>query len=183
MAAPATPAFIRDPAAAETSAGELGGLREAPAEWTPEQRRNRTAQMQSLAPDNAPDLSVRAVSALLLCFEKLYGRERLESLWQRENLGLSLDYLAATTNFVSLNFLENLCELLVRETGDPRFCRKAGCFTAQPEALGFVFYAVKAFGSPRACHLKMIELSTTYNRVGEFSVEQIDDRRLTFPYR
>jgi len=133
-------------------------------------------------PDNAPELSVRAVSALLLYFEKRYGRERLETLWRQENLGLSLDYLKTATNFVSQSFLENLCELLVRESADPQFCRDAGLFTATPEAIGFAFHFLKAFGSPRLCYEKMIELSTTYNRVGAFTVEQIADRQLTFSY-
>ncbi len=133
-------------------------------------------------PDNAPELSVRAVSALLLYFERQYGRERLESLWRGESFGLSLDYLRTATNFVSLSFLEKLCNVLVRETGDAGFCRNAGLFTATPEAIGFAFYFLKAFGSPRICYEKMIELSTTYNRVGAFTVEQIDDRHLTFSY-
>ena len=202
MAAPAIPALSRDPRTAElparelneaTPAGDLPGptrlhgneaLPEPTSGWTPEERQGRAVHTPpDLVLDNAPELSVRAVSALLLYFETQYGRERLENLWRRENVGLSLDYLAATTNFVSLNFLENLCELLVQETGDLRLCRKAGSFTARPEAIGFAFYAVKAFGSPRACYKKMIELSPTYNRVGEFSVEHIDDRRLTFTYR
>ncbi len=201
MAAPAIPALSRDPRTAELPARELNeatpahelpeptrlhgneALPDPTSGWSPEEGQSRAVLKPGFVPDNAPELSVRAVSALLLYFQTQYGRERLENLWRRENLGLSLDYLAATTNFVSLNFLENLCELLVQETGDPRLCRKAGSFTARPEAIGFAFYAVKAFGSPRACYKKMIELSPTYNRVGEFSVEHIDDRRLTFTYR
>jgi signal transduction histidine kinase len=199
MPAQARPALTGDPPARNGSARELNGthaaeepqgprrliadqrLDDPEAGWSREQQA-RGAGTTDPVPDNAPELSVRAVSALLLYFEKQHGRERLESLWRRENLGLSLEYLREATNFVSLNFIENLCELLVRETGDPQFCRNAGLFTATPEAIGFAFHFLKAFGSPGICYEKMIELATTYNRVGAFSADQVGDRHLTFSY-
>jgi hypothetical protein len=63
------------------------------------------------AKDKAPELSVRAVAALLLYFEQRYGRERLESVWRREGLGLTLAYLKVPTNYLSLRFLEKLCDI------------------------------------------------------------------------
>jgi len=191
MAAQAKPALSRDLGGGGSSSR---GLSEASspigADRSPEVTRTlrdelgaNGASREAEAQDKAPELSVRAVAALLLYFEQRYGRERLENLWRREGLGLTLAYLKVPTNYLSLRFLERLCDVLVRDSGDPQFCRKAGSFTATPEAIGFVFHAVKAFGSPRICYEKMIELSSTYNRVGSFVVEHIDDRQLTFSYQ
>lgn len=131
---------------------------------------------------HAPELSVRATSALLLYFEHQYGVSRLEELWSRQKIGLSLQYLKTPTNFMSLSFLEELCDLLVRESGDPKFTRTAGLFTAKPEAIGFAYYMLKAFGSPRICYQNLIELAPTYNRVGAFSIEVLDSTELVFTY-
>jgi signal transduction histidine kinase len=131
---------------------------------------------------HAPELSVRATSALLLYFEHEYGLPRLEELWRREKISLSLQYLKTPSNYISLGFLEELCDLLVRESGDPKFTRTAGLFTARPEAIGFAYHMLKAFGSPRMCYEQMITLSSTYNRVGEFSIERLEEREFTFTY-
>jgi signal transduction histidine kinase len=199
MAAPAHPAFTRQSTGRSSPVRELNGKAAQEDLQSPTRAANeRLVELKGVrpeegeravaesnnhrTPDNAPEVSVRAVSALLLYFERQYGRERLESLWRSERFGLSLTYVRTPTNFVSLSFLESLCNALVRETADSGFCRSAGLFTATPEAIGFAFYFLKAFGSPRICYEKMIELSTTYNRVGAFTVEQIDDRHLTFSY-
>ena len=191
MAAQAKPALSRDRGGGGSSSPGLSepsspfGAEASPeVTWPPRDEFGAdAASSQAEAQDKAPELSVRAVAALLLYFEQRYGRERLESVWRSEGLGLTLAYLKVPTNYLSLRFLEKLCDVLVRDSGDPQFCRKAGSFTATPEAIGFVFHAVKAFGSPRICYEKMIELSSTYNRVGSFMVEHIDDRQLTFSYQ
>ena len=129
-----------------------------------------------------PELSVRATSALLLYFEHQYGKARLEDLWRREQIGQSLEYLKTPTNFISLSFLEELCDLLVRESADPKFTRTAGLLTAKPEAIGFAYYLLKAAGSPKICYQKTIELAPTYNRVGTFSIERLQTNELIFTY-
>src|SRR5260370_27979682 len=106
MAAAAIPALTRDARAAEpparelneaTPAGDLPGptrlhgneaLPEPTSGWTPEERQGRAVHTPALVLDNAPELSVRAVSALLLSFETTYGRQRLENLWPPGNLRL-----------------------------------------------------------------------------------------------
>lgn len=135
------------------------------------------------SPDNAPELSIRAIFATLLYFERQYGAGRLQQIWARSHLGLSLDYLKTPTNFVSLRFLEKIAGLLVEESGDPRFMRKAGLFTATVEGIGFPYYMVKAFGSVRSCYQKIIELYPTYNRVGEFTIERLERDRMLLRYR
>src|SRR5262249_33250340 len=130
----------------------------------------------------APELSVRATSALLLYFEHQYGIARLEELWRRERIGVSLEYLKTPTNFISLTFLEELCDLLVRESADPKFTRTAGLFTAKPEAIGFAYYLLKAAGSPKICYQKTVDLAPTYNRVGTFNIERLEGTELIFTY-
>src|SRR6202022_5150245 len=101
---------------------------------------NALAMSQSADRYIAPELSVRATAALLLYFEDRFGLERLEDLWRRERLPLSLKYLKTPTNYLSLEFLEMLCDLLIRESNDPKFTRTAGLYTAKPEAIGFAYY-------------------------------------------
>ena len=62
-------------------------------------------KVQDVSPDNAPEVSVRATSTLLLYFEHRYGAERLARLWREQGFSLGLDYMRTPTNYVSLHFL------------------------------------------------------------------------------
>ncbi|MET0404896.1 MAG: sensor histidine kinase, partial [Cystobacter sp.] len=144
----------------------------------------RVAESESVAhPDNAPEVSVRTTSTLLLHFERLYGAARLADVFRRHTFSLSLDYLRTPTNFISLPFLESLADVLVKESGDSQFMRKAGLSMAGPEALGFVYYMVRAFGSLEICFRKAVEHSASYNRVGRFEIEKLERERLVLVYR
>ncbi|MEK6609176.1 MAG: ATP-binding protein [Myxococcota bacterium] len=134
-------------------------------------------------PDDAPEVCVRAMRMLLVYFERRYGRARLEALFEREKLSLSLDYLRVTSNYVSLRFIERLQDLFVAESGDPDFVRRAAMLTATPDALGFAYYLMKAFGSPRLCYEKSVEMAPTYNRVGAFTIEHIERSRMVLAYK
>ncbi|XXF75878.1 ATP-binding protein [Myxococcaceae bacterium GXIMD 01537] len=133
-------------------------------------------------PDDAPEVSVRAVVVLLLYFRREYGEERLRQAWQRHGLGLSLEYVSTMTNFMSLRFLERLAEALIAESGDPVFPRKSGLLASTPEALGFLYHLVRTFGTPEQCYRKMVELFPTLNRVGSFTIESVANNRMTLSY-
>ncbi|MFY0530183.1 ATP-binding protein [Archangium gephyra] len=135
-------------------------------------------------PDNAPEVSVRTTSTLLLYFERQYGASRLSEVFRDNPFSLSLEYLRTPTNFISLRFLEQLSEVLVKESGDPQFMRRAGIsLAASPEALGFVYYMVRAFGSLEICFRKTVEHSASFNRVGSFEIEKLERERLVLAYR
>lgn len=140
-------------------------------------------KVQDVSPDNAPEVSVRATSTLLLYFEHRYGAERLAKVWRDHGFTLGLDYMRQPTNYVSLRFLERVAAALREESGDSRFMREAGLFTASPQALGFVFYMLRAFGSPKACYKQTIDFSPSYNRVGTFAVDLLEHKRLKLSYR
>lgn len=132
--------------------------------------------------DDALEVSVRTTSTLLLYFERRFGSRRLQDFWQRERFSLPLEYVRNPANFISLRFLEQMAERLVAESGDPQFMRKAGLFMAVPEALGFAYYVLRAFGSPQMCYLKTVELTATYNRVGQFTVEELEREQMVLSY-
>lgn len=134
-------------------------------------------------PDDAPELSVRSVAVLLLYFRKEYGEERLRQVWQKHQLGLSLEYVSTLTNFVSFQFLQQLVEVLVAETGDPDYTRKAGRLYATPEAVGYLFHVVRAFGNSRAVYLKLVELFPTLNRVAHVSIESLSSHHMVIVYQ
>ncbi|WP_164017321.1 ATP-binding protein [Pyxidicoccus trucidator] len=133
------------------------------------------------APDT-PEISVRTFRALLLHYERTYGRERLLQVWQAEGLPLSLEYVETLTNFVSLDFTERLFEALDRDSGDPDFITKAGRRIASPEAVGFLFYMMKALATPRSVYQRGLELDHTYNRVGGFHILQLTDSWVKVQY-
>jgi signal transduction histidine kinase len=126
---------------------------------------------------------VRAVSVLLLYFEREHGRARLEQMWANKGLGLSLEYVSTMTNFVSMRFVERLIDGLIAESGDPAFMRKACMLTASPQALGFPFHILRTFGNPSQTYRKMVELQPTYNRVGSFTIEQLGPSAMELSYR
>jgi serine/threonine protein kinase len=132
--------------------------------------------------DITPELSVRALCSVIIYFEKRFGRKRLEEVWRQEKLGLSVDYLKAVSNFVSFQYGQRLIEVLLAESGDPDFLRKAAMLTATPEALGFAYHYLKAFGSPATCYRKMVEFSSTLNRVGRFTIDQLTPNQAIITY-
>ncbi|MBN1207089.1 MAG: response regulator [Myxococcaceae bacterium] len=140
-------------------------------------------QPQDRTPDDAPELSVRAVSVLLLYFRREYGEERLRQAWKKHGLGLSLEYVTTLTNFISFQFLERLVDALVDESGDPAFTTKAGRLAATPEAIGFLFHAVRTFGTAKAVYVKTVELFPTLNRVGQFTIESLSNNHMVLAYR
>jgi signal transduction histidine kinase len=140
-------------------------------------------QPEDRTPDDAPELSVRMVSVLLLYFRREYGEARLNQLWEKYNLGLSLQYVTTLTNFISFRFLQKLVDTLVAESGDPNFTRKAGRLSATPEAAGFLFHAVRTFGTARAVYLKIVELTPTLNRVAQFTIESLSTNHMVLSYR
>jgi signal transduction histidine kinase len=139
-------------------------------------------ELPTATPPDAPELSTRTISMVLLRFVELHGRERLEKIWREHQFELPLEYVETLTNFISLRFEERFVEVLNRESGDPNFMRVAGMKTSTPKAIGFAYYMLKAFGSPRMAYAKVVELNPTYNRVGIFSIEQLGSSSLTLRY-
>ncbi|GHG74211.1 ATP-binding protein [Comamonas sp. JC664] len=135
----------------------------------------------SSAPDT-PELSVRMLRSVMLYFERTYGRERLVRLWQREALPLSLSYVETLTNFVSVGFTERLFDVLDKDSGDPEFMTKAGRSIASPDAVGFLYYMMKALATPRSVYERALELDHTYNRVGGFHIDTLTDSRVQVRY-
>lgn len=133
-------------------------------------------------PDDAPEVSVRALAVLLTYFRREYGEERLRRVWERHHLGLSLEYVTTMTNFVSLRFLERLAEALIVESGDPSLPRKSGLLAVTPESLGFLFHLVRTFGTPEQFYRRAVELFPTLNRIGSFKIESMSNNRMTLSY-
>jgi signal transduction histidine kinase len=140
-------------------------------------------EREDRTPDDAPELSVRAVGVLLLYFRREYGEERANLLWPKYELGLSLEYLTTLTNFISFQFLQRLVDALVAESGDPDFTRKAGRLSFTPEAIGYLSYVVRTFGTARAVYLKLVELFPTLNRVAQFTIETLSSNHMVISYR
>ncbi|MFP2958267.1 ATP-binding protein [Myxococcus sp. 1LA] len=133
------------------------------------------------APDT-PELSVRMLRSVMLYYERTYGRDRLVRVWQREALPLSLEYVETLTNFVSVGFTERLFDVLDKDSGDPDFMTKAGRSIASPEAVGFLYYMMKALATPRSVYERALELDHTYNRVGGFHIDTLTDSRVQVRY-
>ncbi len=131
----------------------------------------------------AHELSVRAVSMVLVYFERRYGRQRLEKLFKEQRVPASLDYLRTHTNWVGQRFIERLVELLVEESGEADFVKNASLLTATPEAMGFLYYIIRAVGRPRFVFQKMVELAPTFNVIGKWNIEEILDRKMVLTYR
>ncbi len=160
---------------------------ETAAELAQDLKRFQTGQLVTahayLTPDTAPELSVRVLSSLILYFEQLHGRTRLESLWEQKKLGLSLQYLKTVSNFVSFQYAQRLLDVLISESGDSNFARKAAMLTATREAIGFPYYYFKALRSLRSIFKTVIEVSSTYNRVGCIALERLARNSAVITYR
>lgn len=129
-----------------------------------------------------PEVGARLLKTFLLSFEKRYGRARLEALWAERKMPLSLEYLAGSSNFISLDFMELLFDELVAGAGDSDFIVYAASNIATPEALGFAYYFLRGFGTPGLAYRKSVEASPTFNRVGRFAIESEGPASMTMTY-
>lgn len=136
-----------------------------------------------VAQDSIPELSVRALRALVLYFERRFGKSRLEAVWAEEKLGLSIEHVSAPTNFVSFSYGQRLIDVLASRSKEPNFVSKAALLTASPEVLGFAYTIIKACGSPRIAYRRMIDHSSTYNKVGQFTAERLHADQLVLKYQ
>lgn len=135
------------------------------------------------AADDAPEVSVRVTSPLLQLFESQRGAAALEQVISSLGLTVTIAYLKNRSNFISLRCLQRIADALSRESGDPLFAQKAGAMTIAPQSLGFVYYMLRAFGSPRQTYEKTVALAPAYNRVGSFRIERLSQDLLELSYR
>ena len=133
--------------------------------------------------DDAPEVSVRAMKMLLIDFERRFGRDRLKELFRREGIRLTVEYLEDSSHFVSFNFVEKLQDLLISESGDPGFVRKAAQRFATPESLGVAYYILRAFGNPKQAYRKIVELTPTFNRKAKFEIQSTGENSVTLVHR
>lgn len=130
-----------------------------------------------------PEIGARLLKTFLLSFERRYGRARLEALWAERKMPLSLEYLAGSSNFISLEFMELLFDELLAGAGDSDFIVYAASNIATPESLGFAYYFLRGFGTPGLAYRKSVEASPTFNKVGHFAIESETPTSMTMTYR
>lgn len=130
-----------------------------------------------------PEISCRVTIQFLLYFQSRYGEERLNQAFARLKGPYSMGYLLEPRNFVSFQLATELLDILSEESQDPNFARRSGAFFSSPESLGFVYYMLRALGSPRIAYSKSVELGRTYNRAGEFHIEYLSDTNLRLRYQ
>jgi putative nucleotidyltransferase with HDIG domain len=118
-----------------------------------------------------------------LYFEATYGRERLERVYASLKSNVPLEYALDTRNFISFEFLCRLVGAMAADSGDPQFARKCGLSLASPRALGFAYYMLRALGSPRLCYEETIRLSSSFNKVGVFTLDHLGDTQMVLRYR
>lgn len=133
-------------------------------------------------PDDEPEISCRAVASLALTFERLYGRDALREAYARVESPLPLEAVTNPENYVSFDFLVRITDALTEAADDVTFPRQAGLETASPRALGFVYYMLRAVGTPRLCYEQTLKLNATYNRVGRFEAEKLTDSEMLLRY-
>lgn len=132
--------------------------------------------------DDSPELSVRALSTVLMQFELTRGRNELEGLWAQHAFPLPISYFENLNNFVSLRLAENVAETLERASGDVAFARNAGLLSMSPRAMGFAYHLLRAVGTPKLAYQKAIEFVPNLNRIGTFTIERIAHDSMTLRY-
>ncbi len=151
-------------------------------------RRSSTEETAGLvpvvsAPDLLPEISTRAISTFFLYFEHSFGRRSLLAAVERIGGEPTLEYLLDPENFVSLEYVERAAEVLAEEAGDPLFLRRAGEHQLDnPRMLGFAFYLARSLGSPQLYYRVAVKTASSFNRVGEISIEELSDRRAVLRY-
>jgi signal transduction histidine kinase/ActR/RegA family two-component response regulator len=145
--------------------------------------RDASVPVAAAVPDTQPDVSTRVVAGNFRYFEQQFGRERLLAAVAAIG-GPSLDYILDPENFVSLEYLIRVARVLTDASGDPHFLRNAGSHQFEdPRAFGFVFYLVRSLGSPELYYRLAAKAAKTFNRVGEISIEDINDHHARMRYR
>ena len=144
--------------------------------------------MDALANDTGttklPELSCRPLRALLAYFQELHGRERLERVVAELGLGPGIDlaFLEQEDHWIGFEAGQKLIDRLTDVSNDASFPRRAGLRMASSDALGVGYHFLKAFGTPRLCYRKVLEISPVYNRAGSFTLMRLGRNRVTFSY-
>ncbi len=145
-------------------------------------KQERGAQLPGGEPG---ELSCRPLRVLLTAFRQSQGEEALRSALSHLQLppGVDLTYLEDENHWVSFALGQQLIDALTEASGDPSFPRRAGLQMATREGLGVGYHFLKAFGTPRLCYRRVLEISSVYNRVGSFSLKRLGRTRIAFSYR
>ncbi len=130
------------------------------------------------------ELSCRPLKSMILQFRRDHGAERLTEALQRAQLPphLTLEFLEDPNNWTSFEHAQRVLDVLTEASGSSDFPRRAGMITASKDVLGFTYSLLKAFGNPRLCYRKTLEISELYNKVGAFSIGTESPSRITFSY-
>lgn len=132
----------------------------------------------------APDVSCRATKSFISYCEDALGYAEFAAEYSKLNLPVGLDYWYDLRNFISLellfDFVTPFHKILYER--DPDYARKAGDYVIKPKTLGFLYYALKALGSPKLCFEKLIPAASAYNRVGKVSIEELTESKVVLRY-
>src|SRR5687768_4682687 len=129
------------------------------------------------------ELSCRVMKSVLVLFQREYGRTKMLETSKKAAFPYDINHLEDENRWMSFEEGQRLLDGFAEASGDPLFFQKAGHLTISKEALGLMHSVLKAFGNPRMLYQKVVDLSSIYNRVGEFTVEALEPNRMVLVYK
>ncbi|MGQ0505679.1 MAG: ATP-binding response regulator, partial [Myxococcaceae bacterium] len=140
---------------------------------------------QHTAAGDRAQLSCRPMRSMFSAFRQGYGEEKLRETIARLELpsNMGLASLEDENHWIPLEVAQRILVALTEASGDPSFPRQAGLQLASRDGLGVGFHFLKAFGTPKLCYRKVLEISPVYNRVGKFTLNRLGRNRLNFSYK
>ena len=140
-------------------------------------------RLKPTGPDAVPELSCRPLKCMFLAFRRLRGDAALRETLASLDVDLPLVYLEDESNWISFALSQRILDALSTASGVTDFPRRAGLLLATPEVLGFAYSGLKAFFSVRVCYARTLERSAAFNKVGAFTIRELEATHLTLEYR
>ncbi len=127
------------------------------------------------------EVNCRAFNHILIYLEENFGRGGLQELI--EKTGMTVAYLRDQNNWVSWSYYCDLLEELVAWTGDPGAPFKAGTYSGDKRAWGYLHYVFYAFGNVGRVLKKASEIVPHFNRGAEWTMLDLQKNRATIRIR
>jgi signal transduction histidine kinase len=127
----------------------------------------------------ALELSCRYLSPLLgIAEERGIAVDKLAAAW-----GIEVAQLHDQTNWVSLRFYEALTEFIAERTGAEALQERVTRSVFSPQAAGFLYPFLRAFGSPRLLYARLPQVVQVMNKVSQVRVISLRRGEALVEYR
>lgn len=117
------------------------------------------------------EISCRSAKALLVYFEKKYGREELKKFVNKT--GMPLEYLENENNWLLFSYYTSLFDEFVNYVGNPNLLFEAGTYVARPDVYGSLYFVFRVVADPSLSYKNIVKFAHTFSKASEAALMEL----------